>query len=174
MLIYLALIDSDSDKDKFEQVYRTYKGLMLSCAYKILRDTSLAEDAVHTAFLRILNNLDKLGEVDDPRTKGFVVIVAENVAKTMYAKQHRMKVVSLEDSLEAPASVEEQSEAKLTAELLSRKIAALPEKYREVMLLRFLHNLSDKEVAASLGISSSAVRKRIERAREKLRREMNL
>ena len=95
LTFYLALAQSDNDKDKFEQIYIRYRKLMLSVAYNILGDSELSEDAVHNAFMRILNHLDKLDDVDSPRTKGYVVIVAENVAKTMYTQ--RKRIVALEN-----------------------------------------------------------------------------
>lgn len=47
MLIYLAMIESDEDKSKFEIIYDTYKKLMLYEANKILMDTHDTEDVVH-------------------------------------------------------------------------------------------------------------------------------
>ena len=87
MLIYLSLLDSREDKNKFTQLYNTYRYTMLYTADNILQDKGLAEDAVHDAFLRIAKNLHKTGAVDSPRTKAFVVIIVRNIALTM-AKRH--------------------------------------------------------------------------------------
>ena len=53
LTFYLSMIDSDSDKSKFEQLYIKYRNHMLNRAYDILGDRGLAEDAVHNAFLSI-------------------------------------------------------------------------------------------------------------------------
>ena len=51
---YLSLIDSDDDKNKFEQLYLTYRQDMYKIAYSILKNNADAEDAVHQAFLQFL------------------------------------------------------------------------------------------------------------------------
>ena len=165
---YLTLADGDNEKDKFERIYHTYKGLMLSCAYSILKDESLSEDAVHNAFMRILSNLSKIDEVDSPRTRGFVIVITENVSKTMYNSLNRVKVVELDESIPYDVTVEQKAEQNLTAELIAEKIALLPENYRSVLTLRYFNGLDDKEIASVLGISHSLARKRLERARKAL------
>lgn len=59
MIIYLQMIESDEDKSKFEQLYIMYKGLMFHVAMKILKNEFDAEDAVHQAFLSLIENLKK-------------------------------------------------------------------------------------------------------------------
>lgn len=53
MLAYMSLMDSADDKSKFERVYQSYKGLMFYTANRILNNPQDAEDAVHTAFVKI-------------------------------------------------------------------------------------------------------------------------
>lgn len=165
---YLTLVDTEEEKGKFERIYHKYKNLMLSCAYSILKDESLAEDAVHDAFMRILANLDKIDEVDSPRARGFVVVITENVSKTMYNKVNRVKVVELDENIPMDENVEQNAEQNLTAKLIAEKIAQLPENYRSVMVLKYRNGLSDKEIAKSLGISHALTRKRLERGRKAL------
>ena len=60
MLVYLMMIDSQEDQSKFEKVYLTYRGLMYHVAYKILNNKHDAEDAVHSAFIKIAENIQKI------------------------------------------------------------------------------------------------------------------
>ena len=62
MLIYLAMIESDEDKSKFEIIYTAYKKLMLYQANKILGDINDTEDVVHESFLKIIKIIDKIEE----------------------------------------------------------------------------------------------------------------
>jgi RNA polymerase sigma-70 factor (ECF subfamily) len=57
---YLSLIDDEPSRTLFEQLYQLYVHTMFHVAHGILQDHMLAEDAVHDAFLRILNHLDKI------------------------------------------------------------------------------------------------------------------
>jgi RNA polymerase sigma-70 factor (ECF subfamily) len=68
------------------------------------------------------------------------------------------------------SQVESDIENKLTAELVAEKIAVLPDIYRDIMVLKYLHELNDKEIASTLGISEAAARKRLQRARERLKK----
>lgn len=165
---YLSLVDDRDDKGKFERIYRQYKNLMLSCAFSILKDESLAEDAVHDAFMRILKNLDKIDEVQSPRTRGFVVVITENTAKTLYNKMNRVKLVELDDNIPMDESVEQNAEQAITAEFIAQKIDELPDNYKNVMLLKYLNGLNNKEISNALGLSDTLVRKRLERGRKAL------
>lgn len=69
MIIYLQMIESDEDKSKFEQLYIMYKGLMFHVAMKILKNEFDAEDAVHQAFLSLIENLKKISDVKCPKTR---------------------------------------------------------------------------------------------------------
>ena len=62
MLIYLQMIDTPEERSKFEQIYLEYKGLMFHVAYDILHNEQDAEDAVHQAFVKVAENIKKIGE----------------------------------------------------------------------------------------------------------------
>lgn len=58
-MLYLQMLPSPSEKDKFEQIYTLYRGLMFYIARRILPGEADAEDAVHQAFASIIENLKK-------------------------------------------------------------------------------------------------------------------
>ena len=70
MLAYMSLMDSADDKSKFERVYQSYKGLMFYTANRILNNPQDAEDAVHTAFVKIAENISKIQEAVCPKNEG--------------------------------------------------------------------------------------------------------
>ena len=73
LFIYLSLIDSEENKDKFETLYLRHRKLMKYIALDILGDEYAAEDAVHNAFLKIIANLDKFSEEDCQENKNLIV-----------------------------------------------------------------------------------------------------
>lgn len=170
MFIYLAMIDDEEEQSKFEQLYKTYRQTMFYTANYILKDAYLAEDAVHQAFLRIIKHMDKIGEVKSSKTRGFVVIIAENIAIDMYRKRKRENSISfydMEDYLgeEAAATMEFSDENPVAA-----AIAMLPFNYSSVLTLKFSHGYSDAEIASILSIKVDNVRQRIVRAKAKLKK----
>ena len=168
MLIYLSMIDDYDDRYKFARVYATYKDLMLNRALDILKDHELAEDAVHNAFLKIIKNIDKIDDVNNLRTQGFCVVVVDNIAKTMYNKEHKVKFIELTD-MESDVNVAEIIEDKNVVENLMARMNDLPDIYRYVFVLKYFNNLSDRDIAETLNLNISTVRKRLQRGKKLLK-----
>lgn len=167
LMLYLAMIDGEEDKNKFELLYITYRKLMFYVANEILDDEPLAEDAVQEAFFKILKNLDRVGDINCHKTRGYVVTIVKNTAIDLYNRRKRYDALPLE-KIEFCAA---QEQAGRTDDLdnLSRAAMKLPVIYKSVLTLRCVQGLSDKEIAKALDISGAAVRKRFERARRKLK-----
>ena len=162
MLIYLSLLDSEEEISKFELIYNTYKKQMYYTANNILKDSHLAEDAVHNAFLRIINNLEKIEDINSHKTKGLIVIIVKNVSIDIYRKnkKERDNTIFIDD-------LDEINKNDIGD--LEIAISKLPENYKQVFLLKFSHELTDNEISEILDIKPDNVRKRISRGREKLK-----
>ena len=164
LAFYLSLLETQEEKDKFEQIYETYRPLLKHVAYQILHDSYLAEDAVHNAFLNMIKSLCDIDIKDCHKTKRFLVIVTENAAIDILRKHKRAPTEDYEQ-VEPTMSVTPDMLSRIAAEELADCIAAMPEIYRAPLELRVYHGLTDKQAADVLNISYAAVRKRMERAR---------
>lgn len=167
LLFYLSALDTQEERSKFEEIYTKYGKLMKYAAYNILRDDSLAEDAVHNAFLKLIKYLDRIDDVDCHKTKSFIVIITESVSKDMYAKRKREVAVNIEDS-EQEIFAEPIDFDSFDTNFIADSIGRLPGIYKDVLVLRYVHQYKDSEIGELFGISAAAVRKRIQRAKEKL------
>ncbi len=164
---FAALFDAYSDK-----VYRLAVGL--------LDDETEAECVVQDTFLRILERLDQFEERAQLST--WLYRVAYNL--TMDRLRQRRPTVMMADeaddeTIPGPAVLvdwEHMPEDLLTAsELaveLNKAIAALPEKFRVVFVLREIEGLSTEETAVITQLSLSAVKVRLHRARLFLRERL--
>lgn len=164
MLMYLSMIETPDDKAKFERIYNRYRNLMYHVAYKVLGNHYDAEDAVHQAFVAIIRHLEKIGDIDCPETRSFIVLITERRAIDLIRTSHSEKVIPLNEDLigiEIPAPGDHG---------LADALAKLPAHYREVLLLRFDNGYSTKELAQMLGMTESGVRKLIGRAKNALGR----
>lgn len=172
MLVYLSALENEQEQTKFEQVYLAYRQVMFYTANSILHDPQLAEDAVHQAFLRILDHMQNIGEVECPQTKSFVVIIVRNISINLYNSRKKKAVVSFDelenwtaDSAAVPVSEVESRESYLhLVDLIDR----LPEGYRSVLMLKYDNGFSTGEIALMLGLSEENVKKRLQRAKKKL------
>ena len=106
MLIYLTMIEAEEDRHRFLSLYRRYKKLMLYIAHDILHDPHDAEDAVHEAFLRLAEMIEKIHEIDCPETRSLIVMITKSKAIDLYRKKKRRAgTVPLEDWAAAASDV---------------------------------------------------------------------
>lgn len=170
LYIYTSLIESDEQKDKFEILYLKYRKHMKYIALKILGDEQLAEDAVHNSFIKILSNLDKFDNIDCQKTKNLIVIIIRRVSIDMYRK--RKKEFERADIYETEISSDADFSA-IQAEDILKEIEALPEIYRDILLLKVRYDYREKDIAILLGIKVDTVSKRLERARKQLKQKLH-
>ncbi len=162
MLIYLSMLDGPEDRTKFEQLYTKYRDLMHYTAYRVLGNEQDAEDAVHDAFLAIARNIKKISAVERPKTRAYVVTIVENKAIDLYRRRQRHPTGALSEET-AGFSVEYIGDDEL-----ARCMAQLSDRHRQILLLRYAHDYTRKEVAQMMSLSMSAAYKLEQRAKKSL------
>ena len=163
MLIYLQTIETDEEKSKFEDIYRTYRGLMYYVAFERMHHEQDAEDAVHHVFMRIAENI-KIIEPVSPRTKQLVVTMVNNHVTDVFRSRGRHPTAAYdEELLNMPSTVSPDCE-----NLLTECILKLPEQQRMVIWLKYVYGYNLHEIAKLLGISLSWAQKIDQRAKKKL------
>lgn len=162
MLIYLQLIDDPADRVKFEDLYRTYRSLMLYVANQILHNQQDAEDAVHEAFLAVAKNFSKISSIPRHKIKSYLVTITERKAIDLYRRKQRHPTGEFLEELEG-VTVEYSGD-----DGLAQCILNLPARYREMILLKYEQGLTNRELAKVLHLSEDAVRKLDQRARDAL------
>ena len=167
MLIYLILIESDAEKSKFEIIYCEYRDLMFHVADKILNNQQDSEDAVHQAFIKIIEVLEKIDEPKCPKTRAFVVTIVERKAIDLYRKKKRSIIIELdEEHYNVPTPSDLESVCGISD--LAKAIAMLPTRFRELLLLKYDSGFSEREIAQIMSMTESNVKKTIQRAKAKL------
>lgn len=162
MLFYLQMIDSPEDRSKFELIYDEYRDAMYAVAFSILHNKEDAEDAVHHAFLKLVDNIHKVSEAICPKTKAYVVTIVENRAIDIYrSKKKHPKIPYEQETVGMTIEYTGSNE-------LASCLAKLSPRYREVLLLKHYHGYTSKEIAKMLGLSNSNVLKIEQRAKAKL------
>lgn len=153
--------------DKIKQLYDLYEQPMYRIAFAVLHDVQLAEDAVSDAFIRLMKQLDRLGDADSPKTKAYVVKVIKSTSVSIYRRRKRKHtheqpidetVMQIPDRTQPPP--EEMAHEPL--------LAGMNEDDRKLLQLRHLYGYSWREVAEQMSLSEAAVRKRYERAKRRL------
>ena len=151
----------------FEQLYCEMFKTMYFYAHSILRNESLAEDAVQDAFHIAWVRADKLFESENP--KGWLIKTLYNVLRNTSRSQSAFSRVFADTKY----AEQELSRAAENDDYFSIYYSELLHRKDYVYLrLGYIEGLSIHEIAAAENISIEACKKRIQRAREKLRKEL--
>ena len=172
----LQLREAD-EGDTVSRLIHQHARLVYRIAYSVLRDHHEAEDAAQETFMRVLRHQRQLRRVLEH--KAWLVRIAWRVA---VSRRKKRIDVSLDGAEKASAiaqlqsqltSAEDFSLGREMAELLQSLISSLPTQLREVLALYSVQELTLSEIAEVLGISESAVRSRMFRAREILKEKLS-
>ena len=148
---------------RFEALADRFSADLYRYAYWLCGDRAVAEDLVQECFMRAWRSLDKLKEDKSAKSWLFTILKRENAR--LYERKRpetgQIDTSQLEDLNQNDTSTE--------AFVLRRALAALPQEYREPLVLQVVGGFSTDEIATMLDISKSAVMTRVFRARKKLR-----
>lgn len=128
-------------------------------------DEDTAEDILQEIFIRIHAKGDTLRDIG--KLESWIYQIARNAIIDHY--RSRRPTVELPETL---GFWEDAYEEDLTAELAAdvrEMMEALPEPYRQALMLTYYEGLSQKELAKRLGLSYSGAKSRVQRARDKVR-----
>lgn len=167
---YLAMIDTPEEKSVFEELYKEYKSIMYNNAYRILKDNSLAEDAVHNAFLSVIENSKKIYNMDCNERRNYLLIINRNAAYAIYKKnKNEQNIEDYENSVASSENIELNFEVTEDTEKIFKMLKSLDIKYSDVLVLKFFYDMSDEKIAQKLGITVENARVRIFRGRNQLK-----
>lgn len=165
-----------SDSEKLEQLYELYEQKMYAVAFSVLHNEQQAEDVVQETFIKLLKNIKKIKEPSDSRTRGYVYRMIQSTAIDQYRKNQRSQ--NLCQPMEDMELKDQRDEISELMSYLARKteldqmLSHLSKPYREVIIYRFVHQLSVRETAAVLEIKEETVRKRQQRALKKIKERL--
>ena len=150
--------------EQFNEKYYLYKDMIYSIAYTYMKNVTDSDDIVQEVFLKYLNTNEHFKTLDNE--KYWLIRVTINTCKTFLTKAWKQKV-ELDDS---KIDVTQAKDENL---FLFDIVYSLPHKYKEVIVLKYYEDLSIKDISKSLKISDSAVKKRLERARNIIKEKYN-
>ena len=155
----------DGHPDDFRSLVDRYQGPLFSFLAGRLRDPGQAEEAAQESFVRAFQSLRKLRKPES--FYSWLLGIAGRVAKEQFrALEHRQRDREIAEALMAEATHHQEEYP------LEEAIAALPESYRQVILLRYYEGLSCQEVATRLNLPLGTVTKTLSRAYALLRKEL--
>ena len=157
------------EQDVFTELYRRHAGFVYAVALSDLRNPPDAEDVTADVFIQLLES-DAVFR-SEAAVRKWLMVCTRNRCKNLKKSRFRRRRIEPEDMEQIPAPPDS---GKIRLSQAMETMGRLPEKYRLPLMLYAVQGYAVPEIAALLGIAESTVRTRIERAREKMRREMEV
>lgn len=160
------------DQAAFADLVTRYQSAVYNMAYRMLGDATEAEDASQEVFVRAWNQLRTFQL--DRRFSTWLLSIASHYCIDLLRR--RKPTAPLDDVAlykesddPAPEELALQGEQR---EIVQALLNALPEKYRSVTVLRYYNDLSYEEIARAMGLTESAVKTQLHRARRMLAEQL--
>lgn len=175
----LTAISLREEIEKFERVYQKERAFMFYVAKLVLKGDSMAEDAVQEAAIRLFRNIGKVDEQAESLTRGYLAAITRHVAFDMLKKYQKVELLSEE---EMQITLQKETTRDLVVRVCSDPeeqilrmehgvevkhiLSQLKNAHQEILYLVYFKEMATGKVAEVLGISETAARKRLQRARE--------
>ena len=156
--------------DDFDAMYDRYSQMVYNFAYAQLMSRAAAEDVTSNVFLAVIKNLGRFDPAHG-NFKAWILTITRNMAWSYWRQAHIRHEISVpkvpEDVYEEP---EDESLDDPKNQATRRILAELSEREREFLAMRYAMDMTNSEIAATLGVSANAVSSRYSRLLEKCRR----
>lgn len=164
--VFLSLLDTQTEKEKFEQLYEEYKDLLHWIALKRTNSNEDAEECVQETFLYVVKNFGKIEDVYSKRTKCYLSTIVTGFAIDVYNNSKKFNDYYFCDKDVDDVSYFENYEK---TELLSVFDDVLDEESKIFFYLKYVFSYKSSEIAEIYNVNDTYVRKKLQYAKEKLR-----
>jgi RNA polymerase sigma-70 factor (ECF subfamily) len=161
-----------ADVEAYGRLVQATQTMAYAVALSVLRDSAAAQDATQQAYLRAFRRLDSL---QDPATfAGWLRRIVITVALNM-RRARRRTLLCLDDVPDVPVLDEVETRWSETQRLrLSSALLTLTPEERQICDRRYHGGWSTARLAANADVDGTVMRKRLQRIRDKLRKEMEV
>jgi len=167
------------DEYAFEEIVYRFKDRLKNFVFRYLDSEEVAEDVVQDTFLRVYQKKHMYRNIAKFST--WIYTIAGNLAKTELRKRKRRKMFSLsslgleDKEYEIPSeefAPEDEIEGEYTEQEIQAAINNLSDKFKTVIILRDIQELSYDEISKIVDVPVGTVKSRINRARLKLQEKL--
>jgi RNA polymerase sigma-70 factor (ECF subfamily) len=166
------MIEDEQERLKIADIYEKYRHKCLHIALNIVKNQQMAEDAVEDSFIEVIKQKNKILAMSCSDLLPYLVTIVKSRAINIIKKESKNSDTPLEEleksikSSEIP--IDEQVINKQNFENLVIQIASLDENYKVVIEMKYIHDMSNGEIAKALNITQKNVEMRLYRAKLKL------
>lgn len=169
----LVALSLAGNHDAFRQIVERYQNLVCALALSACGNVSKSEDLTQETFLIAWQ---RLKDLHDPlNLKAWLCGIVRNLARNSQRKRTPIQLASVErgdagfDAADPGLTADELAVAREEVAIVEQSLSALPDAYREPLVLFYREDQSVQNVADALNLSAEAVRQRLTRGRSMLR-----
>lgn len=170
---YLSMVKTEEDANKVIFIYNNFYSSMAYAAGLILNHNKHdVEDVVHSAMIKLIENISIIDLSDVYRAKNLCKRVARNKAIDFCKKRDNQTISfdeAIAENIESDNNPVDIVINKDIYEIILHKIETLDDKYRDICSLKYINNLKEREIALLLDMSPKTVSTRIFRGKQLLR-----
>ena len=168
----LTTIKTQKDREFFNSLYMEHKGFMFNIANRVLNDRHAAEDVVHDAFVKIIENWEKYDLQSERKIKGLIFTIVYGFAVDEYRRRKRLPLCDkdAEDIHDDSAATDDQIIQLEQYESLREHLNQLKPIYFNALILSCCYEFSIKEIAEITNVSEETSRQRLHRAKLKIKK----
>ena len=149
------------DKQLLEKLYDAYYQEIYLYVYALCKNHEWAADLTQETFLKFFQAFERYKHYG--KALNYLYVIAGNLCKDHFRKEGRIEVSELPE--EIPIEDMEQVEKRVE---IYEALDKLPDEIKEVVILFFFQEISQKEIARMMGIKVSLVKYRVSRAKKLL------
>ncbi|MCR4805803.1 MAG: sigma-70 family RNA polymerase sigma factor [Clostridia bacterium] len=161
----LLLLKTDEERIQFARFFNDYESLMFKSVRQVVQSQEDCEDAVQNTCRYLIDRFDELFADGATPSANYIAMLAKNRARDLLRANSRNASANLDDYEDLASEPSEQE----SAMDLKTAFYTLPEHYQQVLTLFYYEDLSVREIADTLSLSVSAVKKLLQRSRDALR-----
>lgn len=171
MFFILFGVLTDEQRDLIEQIFREHHVRFQRISFKIVKSESDANDAVSAAYLKIIDNIEKVSNLSCPLMTAFCVTIVKNCSIDIIRHSKKYAHIESLDNLkdESVDKFEDIYINKANIQRLSELIDKLPQEDQILIQLRYAQDMGYAEIGVLLGITEEAAKKRGQRIVKKLK-----
>lgn len=160
------------DPGVIDDIVEQYKDPLFAFIVRIVNNYDAAEDIFQETWIRVIRHINSFR--GDAKFSTWLFQIARNVYRDAMRKKKDLCFISIEEAEELTCDPEVDAVNIIEMEYVRNIVAGLPIKMKEVIVLRYYHDLNINEISGILGCSAGTVKSRIFRASGIIRKKRKL
>jgi len=170
-------LETEQERKKLTEIYNDHKHAFFNVALKITKNHQIAEDAIHNTFEQLIKkNKDEMFSLSHDDFRRRYIIIVKNKAIDLMRRENIYSDAPIEDfgeslqSEEVPVDIQIINKEKYS--VLKECIEALDDESKIVLQMKYVLNMSYKEISEAIKLTPAHINVKITRAKAKVRKMM--